>query len=242
MFLDESGDHSIKAIDPNYPIFVLGGVIVDGDYAERELTDALRTFKIETLGSVDIVLHTADIVRNKNGFEGMQDADFSARFYADLNSLMLELEYSVVACVISKHDHYRHYGPYGFDPYHLSLNVLLEAFVDEVGNPGISGTIVAEKRGDILDADLWRAWKNLLNRGTPYVKPKVLRRTIQGLTLKSKNENVPGLQLADLVVSPIGRHFLGKPDQADWKIVEQKLRRHPNGDALGHGLFIWPKK
>jgi hypothetical protein len=29
MFLDESGDHTLKTIDPNDPIFVLGGVIVE---------------------------------------------------------------------------------------------------------------------------------------------------------------------------------------------------------------------
>ena len=34
LFLDESGDHNMAAIDPNYPLFVLGGVMVDKEYAE----------------------------------------------------------------------------------------------------------------------------------------------------------------------------------------------------------------
>jgi hypothetical protein len=29
MFLDESGDHNLTVIDPQYPIFVLGGIIAD---------------------------------------------------------------------------------------------------------------------------------------------------------------------------------------------------------------------
>jgi len=33
MFLDESGDHSLTRIDPQYPMFVLGGIIVDREYA-----------------------------------------------------------------------------------------------------------------------------------------------------------------------------------------------------------------
>ena len=41
LFLDESGDHNLSVIDPSYPIFVLGGVIVDQDYAD--LTEALTT-------------------------------------------------------------------------------------------------------------------------------------------------------------------------------------------------------
>ena len=44
MFLDESGDHSLRVIDPQYPMFVLGGVIVDRDYAENELDERVRQF------------------------------------------------------------------------------------------------------------------------------------------------------------------------------------------------------
>ncbi|MGI8642877.1 MAG: DUF3800 domain-containing protein, partial [Thermomicrobiales bacterium] len=32
LFLDESGDHSLEKIDEDYPIFVLGGVVVDRSY------------------------------------------------------------------------------------------------------------------------------------------------------------------------------------------------------------------
>jgi hypothetical protein len=42
LFIDESGDHSLAVIDPQYPIFVLGGVIVDSDYAAGELTECDR--------------------------------------------------------------------------------------------------------------------------------------------------------------------------------------------------------
>jgi len=37
LFLDESGDHNLSIIDPQYPLFVLGGVIVDMDYADRSV-------------------------------------------------------------------------------------------------------------------------------------------------------------------------------------------------------------
>jgi hypothetical protein len=32
LFLDESGDHSLSKIDPQYPLFVLCGVILDEQY------------------------------------------------------------------------------------------------------------------------------------------------------------------------------------------------------------------
>jgi hypothetical protein len=57
LFLDESGDHNLSLIDPQYPMFVLGGVIVDKDYSEGPLTHELQTFKQKQLGRTDIALH-----------------------------------------------------------------------------------------------------------------------------------------------------------------------------------------
>lgn len=81
LFLDESGDHNLSIIDQQYPLFVLGGVIVDKGYAEEEMTEAVQSFKRRLFGRDDLVLHTADITRNRNGFERMKEPAFRARFY-----------------------------------------------------------------------------------------------------------------------------------------------------------------
>ena len=49
MFLDESGDHNLTVIDPQYPLFALGGVIMDLEYAENTATERIRDFKLEYL-------------------------------------------------------------------------------------------------------------------------------------------------------------------------------------------------
>ena len=148
MFLDESGNHGLTQIDPDYPVFVLGGVIVDRDYAEGALEERMRAFKRELFGRDDLVLHTADLTRNRNGFEAMQDPLFRAHCYERLNALMRELEYQVVACVIKKGAHFERYGLDAVDPYMLSLNVLVERFCFELESAGTQGLIVAEKLGD----------------------------------------------------------------------------------------------
>ncbi len=117
LFLDESGDHNLSVIDPQYPMFVLGGVIMDKDYAEGRLTDALNIFKRDMFGRTDIVLHTADITRNRNGFEALIDPAFRVRFYNRLNALMRAIDYSVVACAIRKDHHLSRYGVAALDPY-----------------------------------------------------------------------------------------------------------------------------
>jgi hypothetical protein len=61
MYLDESGDHSLTKIDPSYPVFVLGGVIADQDYANDVIQPELDALKLELFGSNPPILHTADL-------------------------------------------------------------------------------------------------------------------------------------------------------------------------------------
>lgn len=241
LFLDESGDHNLSVIDPQYPLFVLGGVIMDQGYAEGELTDQLNAFKDDLFGRTDIILHTADIARNRNGFEALKDVAFRKRFYDVLNDLMRRLEYTAVACAIRKDEHLGQYGVAALDPYMLSLDVLVERFCFDIGATGGGGVIVAEKRDPTLDRELELAWLNLKIRGTRYIRARDIDERLVGLNLRSKHDNVAGLQLADLVVSPIGRHVLGKQDKEDWRIVEEKFRRSPDGKLEGYGLVVLPK-
>lgn len=154
LFLDESGDHNLSVIDPQYPMFVLGGVIMDKDYAVGPLTEELNAFKQEMFGRTDIVLHTADITRNRNGFEQLKDTAFRTRFYERLNAMMRRLRFMVVACAIRKDDHLSRYGVAALDPYMLSLDILVERFCFEVGAVSGGGVIVAEKRDPTLDREL----------------------------------------------------------------------------------------
>jgi len=242
LFLDESGDHNLSVIDPQYPMFVLGGVIMDQAYAEGPLTDAMNAFKREMFGRTDIVLHTADITRNRNGFERLQDPLFRKRFCECLNSLMSDLRYTVVACAIRKNDHLARYGVAALDPYLLSLDVLVERFCFDIGRIAGRGVIVAEKRDPTWDRQLELALLNLKIQGTHYLRATVVEQRIVALNLRAKQDNIAGLQLADLVVSPIGRHLLGKPDNDDWRIVNSKLRRSRAGKVEGYGLVVLPKQ
>lgn len=239
MFLDESGDHNLTVIDPQYPMFVLGGVIVDRAYAEDELEERVRRFKLDLFGRDDIILHTVDIARSRGAFSQMRDPVFRERFYTQLNALMSALDYQVVACAIKKDEHFARYGLAAVDPYMLSLNVLVERFCFVIGDRPSGGIIVAEKRGPTFDHELAIAWLNLKVTGTRFLQATTIEERISTLNTRDKRENIAGLQLADLVVSPIGRYVLGKPIHEDWRIIESKLRRR-NGSYRGAGLVVLP--
>jgi Protein of unknown function (DUF3800) len=242
LFLDESGDHNLSVIDPQYPLFVLGGLIVEQDYAEGEMDREIRAFKREVFGNEQINLHTADITRNRSGFERMIEAGFREKFYERLNALMRRLQYRVVACAIRKDEHLRAYGVAALDPYLLSLDVLIERFCLEIGDVAGGGIIVAERRGTTLDHQLELAWLNLKVQGTRFMQATNIERRVLSLNLRDKSENIGGLQLADLVVTPIGRFVLGKTIKEDFEIVKSKFRRSPQGEYESYGLIVLPEK
>jgi Protein of unknown function (DUF3800) len=239
MFLDESGNHAVDVIDPSYPVFALGGVIVDRAYCRTVVEPRIRELKSEFFDNPDLILHTADIIRTKNGFEALKDIVVRGRFYDALNAMMRELDYLVVACAIKKEEYVLKHRNHAADPYLYSLDIVVERFSIELGDVEDGGIIFAEKRRPDLDRDLDLAWERLKRQGTGDIGGQDLDRRIIDLSLKEKRLNLAGLQLADLVVSPIGRAIIGKPPREDWEIVRSKFRRI--GDRYrGHGLVVLP--
>jgi hypothetical protein len=218
----------------------LGGIIVDRDYLD-EMNQKMDAFKLELFGSTEIILHTADITRNKNGFERLKETEFREKFYIQLNRLIEELDFQVVACVIKKKEHMAKYDFAAIDPYMLGLNVLMERFYMEIKTHEKKGLVIAEKRDRTLDHELELSWLELKIKGTRFLKGAEIEERISNLLLKDKKENLNGLQLADLVVSPIGRHVMGKPTKKDFEIIEKKFRKDKNGKVGGHGLVVLPR-
>ncbi|MGH2557639.1 MAG: DUF3800 domain-containing protein [Thermomicrobiales bacterium] len=244
MYLDESGDHNLKRINSIYPVFVLGGVIVDRAYARNVIAPTLRQFKLDHFGRDDVILHTVEMAKGRGDYAFLADPTLRANFYSDLNTMLPDLDYIVVACVIKKSDHVAKYGANAADPYTYSLEVLVERFCLELGTEPDSGFICAEKRNPGLDRELMAAWEDLLTNGigTGYVPSKTIDERIIGLDLKDKKPNIAGMQLADLVITPIGRYVVGMPpkiNEIQWMVVESKLRR-VWGRYQGRGLVILP--
>jgi hypothetical protein len=245
LYLDESGDHNLVKMDPDNTIFVIGGIIVDRNYARTTLEPTVRAFKEQWFGRNDIILHTADITGATKGFERLrQDRAFRENFMAAMSEMMSTLDYTVVACVIHKDRHVARYGDRARDPYDFGLEVVVERFCFEVGDVEDGGVIYAERRRDDLDLALDIAWERLRVEGTYHLnkhQPGQIDKRIIGLNLKAKSVNIAGLQLADLVISPIGRHFKGLYTHDNWDIVRRKMCRDRFGRVEGYGLVVLPK-
>jgi hypothetical protein len=170
------------------------------------------------------------------------DEALKTRFLNALTQMMSDLDYQVVACAIDKRAYAAKYGT-DADIYRYSLDLLVERFCYEIGTVSDGGMIYAETRRPDLDHELNMAWEGIIKRnGLRYAGAKEIDKRIIDLVLKDKRVNIAGMQLADLVVSPIGRRIIGKPMHADWRVVESKFRRRPgSANYMGTGLIILPR-
>jgi len=68
-------------------------------------------------------------------------------------------------------------------------------------------------------------------KGTQYLDPNEINKRIKSFELQFRKKNINGLQIADLIASPIGRRVLGKETKEDYKLNLNK----PNSNLT---LFI----
>lgn len=238
LFLDESGDHSLDKIDEQYPIFVLGGALIakaDHQGVEKQWNQ----MKMQLFGSENIIVHTADLTRNRNGFEKMQDPMFRQKVYSGINGTLSSLPFQALGCVIRKDHHLERYGIGAIDPYHLSLNIILERAYFAMGKQG-KLHIVVESRNSTLDRTLEVAFLELKIGGTTYLHASEINRLGMELHIRDKKRNIAALQIADLLVSPMGRFVLGKKMHADWDVIQSKFYRYRR-KWEGAGLVVLPK-
>lgn len=242
LFLDESGDHDLIRIDPEYPIFVLAGCIMDSQYEEKSLTAALNKFKKDFFGNDKIILHLADYTRDGKGYEKLRDKDSRKEFYAGLNKIIKDADFCLAACIVDKKEHIKHYKN-AIDPYLLSLEVIVERFVMFLKENKEKGIIIAESRGQQLDNQLNLAFLDLKISGTRFLRPIDIVENIADFRIRKKGGNISGLQLVDSVITPIGRRYLNKKNfYIIYDVIKGKFRKHSCGRYRGYGLVILPRK
>jgi hypothetical protein len=237
VFVDESGDHGMESIDPSYPMFVLAFCVFEKQAYALRVTPLVLQFKFRHFGHDQVILHETDIRKNRGPFTLLRDPTKRDAFYQDLNDVMTEAEFTLVASAIRKHEHRARYAepPH---PYHTALGFGLERVYLELKGRGCRGgttNVVFERRGGKEDAELEAEFgricaRNATGAALPFAA-----------VMRDKKCNAPGLQLADLVARPIGRRVLDpkQPNRA-YDILRTKFRRSPSGEARGWGLKIFP--
>lgn len=235
VFVDESGDHGLATMDPHYPIFVLAFCLFRKDRYAREIVPALLDLKFKHFGHDQVILHEREIRKREGDFQILNDPETRTEFHADLDRLVGETRFTLLASVIDKVALNSSYQTPD-NPYHLAMAFGLERVYLHL-QKATQGTVwfVFEKRGDKEDDDLELQFRRICeSNATGNQLPFKIR-------FASKLSNSSGLQFADLIARPIGRHHL-KPEQPNraHEIIDTKFRKSPDGKLLGWGLKVFP--
>lgn len=243
LFLDESGHHGIKTKDQEYPVLVLCGCFIEKSYYKRKFTDEINKLKIKYFKNTKIIFHSRDIRKWQKEFKILGDPKIRNDFYKDLDKLIADADFKIIATAILKDKLIEQYGPRTDNPYELSLTFILERATflsDNVGCKHVK--IIAEARGKKEDASLHNQHQLILSHGTAYVESKRLQKRLSDIKFVKKEENILGTQLADLVAYPLATKVLyPQRENLAFRVIEPKLyRQFPDGDYLGYGLKIFP--
>lgn len=238
VFVDESGDHNLARIDPQFPVFVLLFVIVRKvDYVDS-VCPQLQRLKLEFWNHSEVVLHEHEIRKPAGNFLFLLQPQLRERFHRRLSALMQSLPVTLIAVLIDKTAYIaRYHKP--VNPYDYALESGLERVfrhLEDLGQTDRRTAIVVECRGRREDDELELAFRRVCDGAN------VLRRDFPfELVMTPKAANATGLQLADLMVRPIALHHLrpGQPNRA-YEILEPQLRRSPAGKVQGWGLKVLP--
>ena len=238
VFVDESGDHELTKIHPDYPVFVLLFCIIrKEDYVDRVSRD-LQRMKFEFWGHDEVVLHEHKIRKPRGPFLFLLQRPLRERFMTALTTQMVALPATIVAVVIDKPAFVaRYHTPVG--PYDYAMETGLERVflhLESLGQAECSTSIIVECRGRKEDADLELAFHRVCNG-----KNALSHHLSFQLVMVPKAANSAGLQLADLMARPIGLKHI-RPDQPNraFDIIEPKIRRRPAGKIEGWGLKRLP--
>lgn len=244
VYVDESGDHGMRSIHQEYPVFSLAFCIFKKSDYVFDIDPSLNFLKSKYWGHWDVVLHEHDIRKNRSDdWSFLTDGKLRNSFLSDINTLIEESKIYIIASVIHKKDLTKY--PSLQNPYELAMFFCMERLNDWLINKNQTGRIIQvhfESRGKNEDSKLKDDFRQIRNN-TPTSEPS--RTDFSKITYRmrflDKKVNSTGLQLADLVVRPIGLHSF-KPDQPNraFEIINNKFITLNNGYYQGKCLKIFP--
>lgn len=112
----------------------------------------------------------------------------------------------------------------------------LQMWATDIGQADRLMHILVEKRGYQEDASLKLEFRSIVDGRSRHGQTWNF-----DIRFMDKKHNSTGLQIADLVAYPIGRHVI-QPDQPNraFELLKPKIRSGPQRRFLGYGLKTFP--
>ncbi len=236
VYIDESGDHSLKKLDNSFPVFTLALFICDQEEYVHKIIPAVINLKFEFWGHEGVILHSRDIRKSQNDFGILTDTEKKNLFITKINKIMQDRDYQLITAVIKKDKLNARYI-YADNPYDLSLKFALERLIHLLEHNLYKEVfILCEKRGKKEDDELRLIFYETISQGTEYIEKDRFKAFNFKLFFLDKKLNIIGTQLADLVAYPIARYVCNpKKENPAFNLIKTKFYR-----GTSFGLKIFP--
>jgi hypothetical protein len=208
IYIDEVGNSDLgSSSNPNQRYLSLTGVILELGYVDEIFFPELEGIKRKYFHSHPddpIILHRKELVNKKPPFALLRDPRKEDAFNADLLQSLRRWEFVAITVVIDKLRLIEQYLVWRYDPYHYCLKILIERYVRWLQARKAVGDVLAESRQGKEDMRLKRSFERVYEEGSEWVTPALIHEhlTSRQLKVKSKANNIAGLQLADIIAHP----------------------------------------
>ncbi|TDP32129.1 uncharacterized protein DUF3800 [Idiomarina aquatica] len=242
VYVDESGDHNLQSIDPQYPIFVLAFCVFHKRHYSEVIVPALEKFKFNHFGHDQVVLHENEIRRRTGQFNIFRSREHQLAFMGELTEIIEFSNFVLISATIDKRDLAKS-NPEG-NAYHIALALCMEklyGFLKEKEQHDRRTHIVVERRGNKEDDELELEFRrvcdgdNALGIHLPF-----------DIIFAHKQVMSSGLQLADLVARPIRLKTL-RPGQENRAFESLQPKFYCEGGRCsvgegyeGIGMMVYP--
>lgn len=255
MYIDESGNSDIgKSISEGNRFLCLTGVIFDLDYLNKTFAIEFENFKTKYFGyNADnpVILHRKDIMNYRGRFSVLKNPNIKEEYNIELIENLKKWDYCVISVLMDKKEIFDMYKDWAKHPYHYCLEVLLEKYYTFLKDRDGIGDVMIESRDKEDDKKLSIVYRNMFKNGTGFVEGERLRERLTSveIKIKPKSANIPGLQIADLLVTNLRNRMLCKyelrtnqPNSFGNKLTDAiipKIFKH-NKKYWGYGLKKLP--
>lgn len=218
VFADESGDHGLVTIDPQFPVFALAFCAFDKNAYTDQVEPAFRRLKFKYFGHDAAILHEREIRKQEPPFAFLrQDAALRDAFMADLNAIMADAPFRAYVAVIDKVRHRARYAD-PWNPYEIAMQFCMERLSIGLAAESQTGRlthVLFEARGREEDRQLELEFRRVAANGKRWGWREVdFGRTPLEPVFVPKAANLAGHQLSDLIARPLALRVI-RPDQAN---------------------------
>lgn len=254
LYLDESGDHTYRDLQEDAKRYLgLTGVVFENDYYRTVFHPIFEEFKQRHFPhnpDEPVILHRRDLIDRKGPFWRLRDAANRQRFNEEFLKILMDHDYILITVVLDKKNHIENYGPAAFHPYHYCLTAILERYCGWLNYWNAEGDVLAESRGGGEDAPLEEVYRYIYQNGTRFRHTDYFQNalTSREIKIKKKEENITGLQIADLLAHPCKQEVLIRKgrlsatndfgQQVRDCIQVKWNRRYDTGEVEGYGMVF----